>query len=131
MTLLVGANDAFQGRSPQSFARDFRALVDCAVGFAGGDRSRVVVMTIPDYTLTPVGRRHDPAAHADRLEAYNAIVRSVASSTALRSVDLVPPSRLVEDRPELVARDGLHPSLEQHDLWLERILPVALETLRR
>lgn len=131
VTLLVGANDAFQGRSPQAFAPDFRALVDSAVGFAGGDRSRVVVMTIPDYTLTPVGREHDPAEHADRLDAYNELVRSVAASTDLRFVDLVPPSRLVEDRPELVARDGLHPSPEQHELWLERILPVALEALRR
>lgn len=131
VTLLVGANDAFQGRSPQAFAPDFRALVQRAIEFADGDHSRVVVMTIPDYTLTPVGREYDPDEHADRLEAYNKLIRSVASATDLGLVDLVPPSRLVEERPDLVARDGLHPSPAQHDLWLERILPVVLGALRR
>lgn len=131
VTLLVGANDAFQGRSPGAFGATLRELVDRAIGFAGDDPARVVLLTVPDYTLTPVGRENDPEEHAARLAAYNESIRSVAASSALRLVDLVPPSRLVADRPELVARDGLHPSPEQHDLWLERILPVALDVLRR
>lgn len=129
VTLLIGANDAFQGRPAEAFRPAFEDLLARAVEFAGGTAADVVVMTIPDYTVTPVGQRYRPAEHAERLRAYNEFVREAAAETGARLVDLVPVSRLAADEPELVASDGLHPSAEQHRRWLERIYPVARDVL--
>ncbi|WP_049980375.1 SGNH/GDSL hydrolase family protein [Halolamina rubra] len=128
VTLLIGANNCFQGEPPATFAPKFRALLDRALGFAA-DPDSVVVLTVPDYTLTPVGRENDPAEHAERLERYNEIVRAEAKARGTRLVDVVPPSREVVDRPELIAGDDLHPAPAQHDLFLERIGPVAREAI--
>lgn len=129
VTLLIGANDAFQERAVEAFRRAFEDLLEQAVAFAGGRPRDVVVLTIPDYTVTPVGRRYEPAEHAERLLAYNEVVRETAAASGVRLVDLVGVSRQAADEPGLVAADGLHPSPEQHRRWLERIYPVARDVL--
>lgn len=123
VTLLIGANDAFQERPVEAFRPAFDRLLERAVGFAGDEAADVLVMTIPDYSVTPVGQRHSPAEHAERIAAYNSVVREAADEAGTRLVDLVPISRRAADEPALLAADELHPSPEQHRLWLERIHP--------
>lgn len=129
VTLLIGANDAFQERPVEEFRPAFDGLLERAVEFAGGEAATVVVMTVPDYSVTPVGQLHSPAEHADRLAAYNAAVREAVDARDARLVDLVPLSRQAADDPDLVASDGLHPAPEQHRRWLERIYPVVHRVL--
>ncbi|MFD1527079.1 SGNH/GDSL hydrolase family protein [Halolamina salina] len=128
VTLLIGANNCFQGESPETFEPKFRAMLDRALGFAP-DPDSVVVITVPDYTLTPVGEDNDPDEHAKRLVRYNEIVREAARAEGTRLVDVVPPSTRVAEDGSLVADDDLHPAPAQHDLWLERIYPVAAAAL--
>lgn len=129
VTLLIGANNCFQEESPDAFAPKFEAMLDRALEFAENPDS-VVVITVPDYTLTPVGQENDPEEHAARLDAYEAITREAVEKRDVRLVDVVPPSKGVEEEPELIAEDDLHPAPAQHDLWLERIYPVAAAALR-
>lgn len=129
VTLLIGANDAFQERPLEAFRPAFVDLLEQAVEFAGDEATRVVVMTIPDYSVTPVGQRHSPAEHAQRLAAYNAAVTEEVEAAGARLVDLVPISRQAAEDPDLVASDGLHPSPEQHRRWLERIDPAVRTVL--
>lgn len=124
VTLLIGANNCFQAEPPATFEPKFRAMLDRALGFAP-DAESVVVLTVPDYTLTPVGQENDPAEHAERLVRYNEIVREAARAAGTRLVDVVPPSKRVADDGSLVAGDDLHPAPAQHDLWLERIYPTV------
>ncbi|MEO6397563.1 MAG: GDSL-type esterase/lipase family protein, partial [Tepidiformaceae bacterium] len=49
VSLLIGVNDQYQGRSAEQYREGFRALLAQAVGFAGGDSSRVIVLDIPDW----------------------------------------------------------------------------------
>lgn len=131
VTLLIGANNAFQGRDPGEFQSEFAALLNRSVRFAGGEATNVIAMTIPDYSLTPVGQQFEPDVHADRIDTYNRRLRAVVAKRDTRLVDLVPVSRAVSDDPELVSDDGLHPSPKQHDRWLERIYPVAKAAVSR
>ena len=128
VTLLIGANNCFQEQPAGTFRPKFEATLDRAIGFAP-DPESVVVITVPDYTLTPVGRQNQPSEHASRLTAYNDIVEDAAEAAGARLVDVVPPSREVIDRPELIAEDDLHPAPEQYELWLDRIYPVAADAL--
>jgi lysophospholipase L1-like esterase len=130
VTLLVGANNCFQEQDPGTFHPKFVDMLERAISFAPSPE-KVVVISVPDYTLTPIGQQTDPEAHASRLHAYNSIIEAEAAAAETRFVDVVPPSKQVVDRPELIAEDDLHPSGEQYDLWLERIYPVAVEALGR
>jgi lysophospholipase L1-like esterase len=124
VTLLVGANNCFEEQTPGTFRPKFVATLERAVGFAAGPDD-VLVISVPNYTLTPVGQANQPREHATRLNAYNSIIREEVNALGTRYVDVVPPSETVAENPDLVAEDGLHPSGEQYDLWLDRIYPVA------
>lgn len=128
VTLLVGANNCFQGQGPEEFHPKFTAMLERAIGFAPVPE-QVIVISVPNYTLTPVGQENDPGEHASRLTAYNSIIEAEAADAGARFVDVVPLSDRVADRPELLAEDDLHPSGEQYDRWLERIYPVAADAL--
>ncbi|QLD88715.1 SGNH/GDSL hydrolase family protein [Natronomonas salina] len=131
VTLLVGANDAYQGRPVEAFRTNFVAMLERAVEFAGGDPADVVVVTIPDYSVTPYCETEGCEDHDERLAAYDRAVREEADAAGTRLVDVVDVSRAVAADPSLVAADGLHPAPEQHRRWMEEVYPVARAVLDR
>ena len=51
VTLLIGVNNQYQGRSLDEYREGFADLLGQAIELAGSDRSRVVVLSIPDYAV--------------------------------------------------------------------------------
>ncbi|MBP1473989.1 SGNH/GDSL hydrolase family protein [Frateuria sp. MAH-13] len=129
VTLLIGVNNQYRGRSAGTYRTQFSGLLRRAVGLAGGRPSRVVVVSIPDWGVTRFAREQgrDPAPIAHALDVYNAIARDEAGRAGARWVDITPLSRR---HPDMVAADGLHPSAEQYALWTDAILPVAAAAVK-
>ncbi len=128
VTLQIGVNNQYRGRSLDEYAQQFGTLLERAIALAGGRAARVLVVSIPDWGVTRFAREQgrDPARIARELDEFNACARELAGSRGARFVDITPISR---HHPELVAADGLHPSAEQYALWVEAIAPVAREAL--
>ncbi len=122
VTLLIGVNDQYRGGSAADYKPAFRALLTRAVGFAGGDASKVLVVSIPDYGRTPFGAAK-AASIGPEIDAFNAVNKAEAAKIGARYVDITPASRW--DRPDWVAKDGLHPSGAQYIAWTDAIEPVA------
>lgn len=133
VTLLIGVNNQYRGRDPHDYRTEFSALLDRAVGFAGGDPGRVMVLSIPDWGVTPFGRDSDRdlGEVADRIDAYNAINRDVSRVRGVAWVDITPVSRQRGTEPDMVAGDGLHPSAAMYGEWARAALPVARTLLTR
>ncbi|UGB38353.1 SGNH/GDSL hydrolase family protein [Frateuria soli] len=124
VTLLIGVNNQYRGRTAGEYRTQFTGLLHRAIALAGDRASHVVVVSIPDWGVTRFAREQgrDATQVAQALDAYNAIARDEAGRADARWVDITPISRR---HPEQVAHDGLHPSAEQYALWTEAILPVA------
>lgn len=131
VTLLIGVNNQYQGRSADDYRKEFPALLGRAVGFAGGEPSRVIVLSIPDWGVTPYGQRSDPPRVAKEIDAFNAINRAESERVGVRYVDITPISRLAPAQPGLVAGDGLHPSGTMYAEWAKLALPAARAALAR
>jgi lysophospholipase L1-like esterase len=131
VTLLIGVNNQYRGRSAEEYRLQFRALLARAVGFAAGRASGVVVVSTPDWGVTPFARDsgRDPRVIAREIDAFNAIARDEATRVGARFVDITAVSRLVASEAELIAGDGLHPSARMYERWTRLILPVALEAV--
>lgn len=127
VTLLIGVNNQFRGLPADDYRSEFGGLLARAIGFAGEDPNRVVVVSIPDWGVTPFGSGYDPAQIAGEIDRFNEIGRTATSAAGAHWVDITPISRSGADN--LVADDGLHPSGEQYRLWVEEILPIALEAM--
>src|ERR1019366_8017915 len=48
VTLLIGVNNQYGGRDPEQYRKEFVALLQRSIAFAGGNPKRVVVVSIPD-----------------------------------------------------------------------------------
>ena len=130
VTVLIGVNDVVQGVPEATYRRNVGGILDALVARVGADR--IVVVTTPDYTVTPSGADYgDPATQAAGIRTFNAVLAGQAEARGIVVVDIHDLSfRAATDR-SLVARDGLHPSGAQYALWVERILPVVESLLGR
>lgn len=129
VTLLIGVNNQYRGRSAGNYRGEFVRLLHRAIGLAGSRASHVLVVSIPDWGVTRFAREQgrDAASIAHALDVYNAIARDETTRAGARWVDITPISRR---HPELVAEDGLHPSAAQYTLWTAATLPVAAAVLK-
>ncbi len=129
VTLLIGVNNQYRGRSADEYRTEFAALLQRAIGFAGGNARRVVVVSIPDWGVTPFAEGRDRTKVAREIDQFNTINREEAGRAGARYVDITPISR--RDDAALVAEDKLHPSGKQYGEWARLIAPQARAALDR
>jgi len=128
VTLMVGVNDQYRGRDAEQYRGAFASLLGRSVAFAGGEPGRVLVLSIPDWGVTPFAAGQDRARVARTIDGFNAIARAVTIGAASRWVDVTPASR--EARANWVGSDGLHPTEAQYARWVEIALDDAAAALR-
>lgn len=128
VTLLIGVNNQYRGRSAEDYRGEFRRMLGRAIDLAGGRAGRTLVLSIPDWSVTPFAASsgRDLAQIASELDVYNAIAADEAKAAGARWVDITGISR---QNPQLLVEDGLHPSAAQYALWMEAALPDARRIL--
>jgi lysophospholipase L1-like esterase len=131
VTLQIGVNNQFRALAFDVYEREFPVLIDRAIALAHGSPARVIVLSIPDYSATPFGRRlFDPEGTiAGEIDTYNDFARAVSEASGVVFVDVTDISRRALDEQELVASDGLHPSAQMYALWVARLLPTVRSIL--
>lgn len=129
VSLLIGVNNQYRGRDADEYHREFRALLERAIAFAGGESGRVIVLSIPDWGVTPFASGRDRAQIAQEIDTFNAINRTEAELRGVAYVDVTPVSRRATFEPELIAGDGLHPSGKMYAEWTEMAFAAAHEAL--
>lgn len=131
VTLLIGVNNQYRGRSDEEYREQFRALLERAIALAEGEgeASRVVVVSIPDWGVTPFAGGRDRAAISHAIDRFNAVNREETSRAGAHYADVTPLSRREAADASLVAADGLHPSATMYASWLDVILPIVLRAL--
>jgi lysophospholipase L1-like esterase len=125
VSLLIGVNNQYRGRSVDEYREQFGALLERTIGFARSRPERILVLSIPDWGATPFARDRDAKAIASGIDAFNAAALQVCMARGVAFVDITPLSRQRGDEPEMLAGDGLHPSASMYALWTARALPVA------
>ena len=131
VTLLIGVNNQYRGRSVDDYRPEFTALLTRAIAWADQRPAQVLVLSIPDWGVTPYARQAglDPARVAAEIDAYNAAARSITLAHGAQWIDITPLTREAATRSELLAEDGLHPSGEDYLRWAQTALPIAESAL--
>ena len=131
VSLLIGVNNQYRGREVDDYVGEFARLLQRAVALANGRADRVLVLSIPDWGVTPFtfASERDPQAIADALDAYNAAASDICAAHGVAFVDITGISRDGGGEPDMLAGDGLHPSAAQYARWTAAALPVAMGLL--
>lgn len=116
--LLIGVNNQYQGKSVESYKPEFEKLLKNAIELAKGDKSRVFVISIPDYGFTPFGASKKDKISKE-LDEYNQANKQITEALGVRYYYITDISRSNEHG--LVANDNLHPSAKQYGLWADLI----------
>jgi lysophospholipase L1-like esterase len=125
VTLLVGVNNQYRGRDVEEFRKEFRELLAYAIKKANGNPRRVLVLSIPDWGVTPFAEGKDREKVAREIDAYNAAKRQETEKLKAHFIDITDISREASEAGSgLLADDGLHPSGAMYGRWVERILPI-------
>jgi acyl-CoA thioesterase I len=127
--LLIGVNNQFQGRSLSEYEEQFRQLLDIAIALADSQVHRVFVLSIPDYTVTPVGSQFNRGNTPQQIDAFNAVNRRLAEERSVSYFDITPLSRSIAGHYDFIASDGLHFSGKMYAAWVGFILPDILNLL--
>ncbi|MEM6935190.1 MAG: GDSL-type esterase/lipase family protein [Pseudomonadota bacterium] len=127
--LSVGVNDQYRGRSLERFQEGFADLLISAVGLAGNDPARVIVVSIPDWSRTPfaLSRGADRARHGSIIDAYNAVKKTRSESAGVSFVDITTLTRGAT--PDEYASDGLHPGPAIYQRWARALRGPAAAAL--
>ncbi len=130
VTVMIGVNDQYRGGTAAEFRPKFESVVRRAIGLAGNDPSHVILITIPDYSITPFAKARDPRKISAMIHQFNYVILQVKRKYNTRISDVVPIFQQAVDNPSLLAEDGLHPSARMHGGWAVSLRSAAQEVLR-
>lgn len=124
VTLLIGVNNQFQGRSLAVYKVEFEDLLKTAIKLAQGNTSKVVVLSIPDYGYTTFGKNNQPAI-SESLATFNEANKTITDSYTIKYINITDITQKGLEDPDLVADDGLHPSAKAYNLFVKRLYLTA------
>ena len=126
VTVLIGVNDQFESVDTSVYSRNFKSVLNKAIQATRGESQHVLVLSIPDYSLTPEGKKLDTTKIKREIDLFNSLNKKLANSFKCQYLDITILGREAKSNPSWVARDGLHPSAVAYKKWAENIGPLII-----
>ena len=131
VTLLIGVNDQYRGRSTHSYRQGLSTLLNHAIDFVSGNTNRVIMVSIPDWGITPFAHKNNrnPEKISAALATYNTAAKKISAAYKVTFVDITSISRQYGAESPMLVDDGLHPSCIMYTQWVQQLFPVAYRLL--
>lgn len=121
VSLLIGVNNQYRGLPVEEFTTDFEYLLKKAIHFAGNKPDRVIVLSIPDWGVTPFAAERDTAAISKAIDSFNQACEEAVKKIGGHYIDITTQTRLAKKDESLLASDKLHYSAKSHAVWAEKL----------
>lgn len=129
ISLLIGVNNQYRGRSASEFKIEIEHLLQLAIQFADNKPYRVFVLSIPDWGVTPFAEGRDRKQVAEEIDAYNYICETSAKQFLTNFIEITTSQRHDGDKTGFLAADGLHPSGKEYAKWAVKLSDAILKEL--
>lgn len=117
VTLLIGVNNQYREQPVAGYAPQFETLLKRALRFTHNNSHRVIVLSIPDWGVTPFAEGRDSLQIAGQIDEYNAANKLLAEKYKVHYINITPGTREAAEDKQLLAEDGLHPSAKEYKRW--------------
>lgn len=121
VSLLIGVNNQYRGLQISEFENDFEYLLKKAIYFAGNKPERVIVLSIPDWSVTPFAAERDTNKISQEIDAFNKVCEDKVKKLGGHFIDITTQTRLAKNDESLLASDKLHYSAKSHAVWAEKV----------
>jgi len=129
VSVLIGVNNQFQGKSIEEYKKDLRGILNSAIVCCKKGKAGVFVLSIPDYGSTPFGKLERETIGKE-IDEWNAACKSICEELEIPFYDITPISKKAVNDSSLLAKDALHPSGKMYALWVVEILDDVEELLK-
>ena len=130
VTLLIGVNNQYQGRTLDEYKLQFTELLNRSIAYAGNNKQHVFVLSIPDYSVTPFADGRDTTQIAKEIDEFNEANKAITLNAGVNYINITDISRDAKKDASLIAKDGLHPSEIQYNKWVDILAPLVLQKLQ-
>jgi lysophospholipase L1-like esterase len=124
VTLLIGVNNQYRGRSLEEYEWQFYSLLCQAILFANGNAKRVIVLSIPDWGMTPFNSERDKTETSKQIDAFNKINRSITLKLQCNYIDITESTREHAQDEAYLAIDLLHYSEKEYAIWAQKVASI-------
>lgn len=121
VTLLIGVNNQYQGLSIVQYSNEFTTLLNKAIQLANNNPQRVIVLSIPDYSVTPFVNAANKNYVASQIDSFNATNKTITLQANVQYLNITPSTRLAANDLSLLASDKLHPSGIEYKKWADSL----------
>lgn len=128
VTLLIGVNNQYRGRSAEEYREELKQLIDIALNYAGGNKEHVFVLSIPDWGVTPFAEGKDRKKIAEEIDVYNKVKKEECDKAGIKYYDITEISRIND--ASLIAADGLHPSGKMYKMLVKKFYDDVVKVLQ-
>ena len=129
VSLLIGVNNQYRSRSANEFKIEFEHLLQKAIQFSGNRPYRVVVLSIPDWGVTPFAEGRDRKQVAEGIDVYNDVCKKSAAAFKTNFINITTSQREDGSKADFLAPDGLHPSGKEYKKWAAELADAILKAL--
>ena len=123
VSLLIGVNNQYRGRSIDKFKQDFILLLNKSIIYANDKKERVIVVSIPDWGVTPFAKDRNRSIITNEINAFNKVIHDECKKNNITFFNVTDMSRKALNDNSLIAEDGLHPSRKMYKQWVKIIKP--------
>lgn len=122
VSLLIGVNNQYRGRSVNEFKVEFDHLLQKSIQLSGNHPNNVFILSIPDWGVSPFAAIHDRKKIEDEINVFNEVCKKGTASYGTVYLDITTSQRQDGNKPEFLAADGLHPSAREYAKWAENLV---------
>ena len=130
VSLLIGVNNQYRGKSLEEYANEFDELLKKAIGFAGNKANHVIVLSIPDWGVTPYAAERNRQKIASEIDAFNQVNKAIADRYKVNYIDITPGTREAATDLSLLTDDELHPSGKDYERWAQKLAVIMQQQLK-
>ncbi len=127
VTLLIGVNNQYRGQDIKLYEQELYNLLAQSILFANGRASRVIVLSIPDWGMTPFNTKRDVTKTSKDIDAYNAIKKKWAEHFGCPFIDITPLTRQYAKDEAYLTEDKLHLTGTMYKLWAEKAAKIITD----
>jgi lysophospholipase L1-like esterase len=130
VTLLIGVNNQYRGRQAIEYKEQFETLLQKSIELANGKKEHVIVVSIPDWGVTPYAKNSDREKIAREIDVFNGINKAVSIQYKVQYVEITEGLREAKADATLIASDGLHPSDKEYTKWATKVAEIVTAQLK-
>ncbi|MDI9319746.1 MAG: SGNH/GDSL hydrolase family protein [Phycisphaerales bacterium] len=126
VSLLIGVNNQYRGRSLENYEQEFTQLLIQSIHFANGHSDKVFILSIPDWGVTPFAEGKDRIQIAQEIDAYNTVAKKITQAHKCHFLEITNSTRINGIHEDYWTEDQLHPSAKEYAIWAERLAAMVL-----